>query len=172
MDTMTAPRQAPESPQTPGPSADHEDYVPVSPAPFPVNAALTPKPRKRDVPRVPCTECGTEHPESQSGLCRACWHQSDGPRRNATAKLGQGEQRKTDSAEQVAMARRFLRSACRRAASEDPSVGLAPLLAFQRELAQMINETGREVLANFDMGIVARELGVSKQAVDQRWGTK
>jgi hypothetical protein len=136
--------------------------------------------------KVPCANYETckhwVNPKTnKSGMCRACWTADGGPRRNAIAKRGQGELRKTEPEEQVAMLRRMFSATLRRAATEDPGRGLPLLLAFEEELAVLVGDLGvrlyRQALANGDgPTLIAGELTMAtgrewrRKSVHQRWG--
>ena len=80
--------------------------------------------------------------------------------------------RKREPEEQGAFLFRMVRAAAKRAKAEDPGRGLRMLLAVHRRLGDLINEVGEDLVSQVGSSAVGDDLGMSKTAVDNRWGPK
>lgn len=172
MTTMTTDRalSATESAAPAGPTPMYPPETAAVTGPLSVPAVGTAAPSRRRAERVPCTECGTEHPPNKSGLCRTCFFASDWPRRNAMSRHGQGAKRKTEPEEQAAMLARMIESATRRWAAEDPGCGLAAALAVQERLDRAVDAIGFSLAEQVGTSQIADDLGWRRQRADKRWG--
>jgi len=111
----------------------------------------------------PCRSCDSPVSTSNTtGLCRTCWLNP--------AVRPRGTFAKSEPRDQLASAMRLVRLAAEGARGQDPGEGLAPLLDAARELAQLVNDVGRDLVAQVGPQVVADDLGWSKQRVWDRWG--
>jgi hypothetical protein len=165
------PQAAPEAPEPGSAISRHLYAVEAGQRPEAVNPGCTPRARNQDE-KVPCLGgCGKDiSAANKSGRCRDCWVADGGPYRNAMARRGEGDVRKTEPEAQAAMLNRMAKSFARRAAGEDPGRGLALLLDHLKLVTELTREVGIEVTETFGQTVVAQELGTTKQNVDKRWG--
>lgn len=77
-----------------------------------------------------------------------------------------------DNAEFAAFGRRIMRAYARRVATADPAA-LAELLTLRAEVDNAIDSAVLGLrAAGFSWAEIGREVGMTRQAVQQRWGVK
>lgn len=101
----------------------------------------------------------------------------DGDNKSLTRKPYVSRRKKTtrekDNTEFIGFLRRAMRAATRRVIAEDPST-LAELVAIQKELNDLIAVAARKLHDEheYSWGDIAYELGITRQAAQQRWGPR
>lgn len=129
----------------------------------PVRALLLP-----EVPRQP--QAGTLVRPARWRLSRLLTHA--GSAAGGTADYSPGGRPVSDHSEFMAFARRILRALSRRIADADPE-DLADLVAMRAAVDEAIDNAARAVHANgASWAQIGAALGVSKQAAQQRWGSR
>jgi hypothetical protein len=89
---------------------------------------------------------------------------------NAALTVSRRTRRVVENDEYAAFARRIIRAHGRRVAAGDPDA-LVALLALAQEVSDATGEAVRGLRATgFSWEDIATRLGVSRQAVQQRWG--
>jgi hypothetical protein len=107
-------------------------------------------------------QCTAQIVKNSTGLCRRCWLDPQVRPRKRFAS--------SETPDQIANAMHLLRVAARGARDADPGVGLAVLIDAQAQLAQFVHEVGVSLVDQLGPSVVARELNISRQAAQQRWG--
>jgi hypothetical protein len=107
-------------------------------------------------------QCTAQIVKNSTGLCRRCWlDPAVRPRKRFAS---------SETPDQIANAMHLLRVAARGAHDADPSAGLGVLIDAHAQLAQLIHDVGVSLVAQVGPSVVARELGITRQAAQQRWG--